>query len=146
MRSMAGRPPSKFGGGEVGVVGGSGGDLLSHVLRRSTMGASGFHGRVRNGVGWGTRAIGHQIDAPPHTACGGAGAPPAAARRGADRSAPAVRRRRVMRQVVGMGPSGGILWWSLTGEEVCWAIRTGQLARVATLPLPAYRRGGLPRP
>jgi hypothetical protein len=29
------------------------------------MGASGFHGRVRNGVGWGTRAIGHQVDAPP---------------------------------------------------------------------------------
>ena len=49
----------------TGVVGGPGGDLLSHVLRRSTMGASGFHGRVRNGVGWGTRAIGHQVDAPP---------------------------------------------------------------------------------
>ena len=48
-----------------GVVGGPGGDLLSHVLGRSTMGASGFHGRVRNGVGWGTRAIGHQVDAPP---------------------------------------------------------------------------------
>ena len=55
---------SAFGGGE-GVVGGSGGDLLSHVLRRSTMGAAGFHGRVRNGVGWGTRAIGHQIDPAP---------------------------------------------------------------------------------
>jgi hypothetical protein len=40
----------------------------------------------------------------------------------------------------------GVLWWSLTGEEVIRAIRTGQLARVATLPLPAYRRGGLPRP
>ena len=47
------------------MVGGPGGDLLSHVLRRSTMGASGFHGRVRNGVGWGTRAIGHQVDGPP---------------------------------------------------------------------------------
>ncbi len=39
------------------VLGGPGGDLLSHVLRRSTMGAAGFHGRVRNGVGWGTRAM-----------------------------------------------------------------------------------------
>ncbi len=82
-------------GGEVGVVGGPGGDLLSHVLRRSTMGAAGFHGRVRNGVGWGTRAIGHQVDRPPHTACDGVGALPAAARRGEDKSAPAVRRRRV---------------------------------------------------
>src|SRR3954451_2654188 len=55
-----------------GVVGGPGGDLLSHVLGRSTMGASGFHGRVRNGVGWGTRAIGHQVEQPPrHPACGG---------------------------------------------------------------------------
>ena len=40
-----------------GMVAGPGGDLLSHVLRRSTMGAAGFHGRVRNGVGWGTRAM-----------------------------------------------------------------------------------------
>ena len=28
-----------------------GGDLLSHVLRRSTIGAEGFHGRVRDGIG-----------------------------------------------------------------------------------------------
>ena len=41
----------------VRVLGGPGGDLLSHVLRRSTMGAAGFHGRVRNGVGWDTRAM-----------------------------------------------------------------------------------------
>ena len=34
-----------------GLVGGPGGDLLSHALRRSTMGAAGFHGRVRNGSG-----------------------------------------------------------------------------------------------
>ena len=46
------------------MVAGPGGDLLSHVLRRSTMGASGFHGRVRHGIGWGTRAIGHQVDEP----------------------------------------------------------------------------------
>jgi hypothetical protein len=28
-----------------------GGDLLFHVLRRSTIGAEGFHGRVRDGIG-----------------------------------------------------------------------------------------------
>ena len=28
-----------------------GGDLLSHALRRSTIGAEGFHGRVRDGIG-----------------------------------------------------------------------------------------------
>lgn len=33
-----------------------GGDLLSHALRRSTMGAEGFHGRVRDGIGWDTLA------------------------------------------------------------------------------------------
>ena len=35
----------------------SGGDLLSHALRRSTISAEGFHGRVRNGIGWITLAI-----------------------------------------------------------------------------------------
>ena len=38
-------------------LGGPGGDRLSHVLRRSTMGAEGFHGRVRDGIGWGTLAM-----------------------------------------------------------------------------------------
>jgi hypothetical protein len=34
-----------------GWAGGPGSDLLSHALRRSTMGAGGFHGRVRDGIG-----------------------------------------------------------------------------------------------
>ena len=34
-----------------------GGDLLSHALRRSTIGAEGFHGRVRDGIGCGPLAI-----------------------------------------------------------------------------------------
>ena len=34
-----------------------GGDLLSHALRRSTIGAEDFHGRVRDGIGWDTLAI-----------------------------------------------------------------------------------------
>jgi hypothetical protein len=33
------------------ALGGPGGDLLSHVLGRSTIGAEGFHGRVRDGIG-----------------------------------------------------------------------------------------------
>ena len=34
-----------------------GSDLLSRALRQSTIGAASFHGRVRNGIGWGTCAI-----------------------------------------------------------------------------------------
>jgi hypothetical protein len=33
-------------------AGGAGGVLLSRALRRSTIGAEGFHGRVRDGIGW----------------------------------------------------------------------------------------------
>ena len=33
-------------------LGRPGGDLLSHVLRRSTIGAGDFNDRVRNGIGW----------------------------------------------------------------------------------------------
>jgi hypothetical protein len=39
------------------LLGGPGGDLLSHALRRSTIGAEGFHGRVRDGIGWDTLAM-----------------------------------------------------------------------------------------
>ncbi len=34
-----------------------GDDLLFHRLSDSTIGAIGFHGRVRDGIGWGTDAI-----------------------------------------------------------------------------------------
>ena len=40
-----------------------GGDLLSHALRRSTIGAEGFHGRVRNGIGCIAPRYGHQTKA-----------------------------------------------------------------------------------
>src|SRR3546814_6689847 len=33
------------------VLGRPGGDILSHVLRTSTIGAEGFHGRVRDRIG-----------------------------------------------------------------------------------------------
>ena len=78
------------------------------------MGAAGFHGRVRNGVGWDTRAIGHQVDEPPHTACGG------------------------RRRVIGKFRHGLGLRLSLLGIEVVRAIRTGQLhasPRVHTRPI-----------
>ena len=35
----------------------SGGDLLSHVLRRSTISATALNGRVRNGIGCFARAM-----------------------------------------------------------------------------------------
>jgi hypothetical protein len=42
-----------------------GGDLLFHVLRRSTIGAEGFHGRVRDGIGCWSPRCDHQAVAPP---------------------------------------------------------------------------------
>ena len=42
-----------LGGGHIW----SGGDLLSHVLRRSTIGATGLNGRVRDGIGCFPRAV-----------------------------------------------------------------------------------------
>ena len=41
----------------IARFGGPGSDLLSHVLRRSTISARGLNDRVRNGIGWGTPAI-----------------------------------------------------------------------------------------
>ena len=106
------------------MVGGPGGDLLSHVLRRSTMGAAGFHGRVRNGVGWGTRAMATRSTQPPRAARGGGGAAAAAARPPADQGT-CGGRRRVIWQASGMGRLAcGCRW---RGIEVDRAIRTGQL-------------------
>ena len=39
------------------MAGRPGDDLLSRALRQSTIGATSFHGRVRNGIGWDTCAI-----------------------------------------------------------------------------------------
>src|SRR5258706_4081484 len=39
------------------LIGRPGSDLLSRVLRRSTIGAEGFHGRVRDGIGCSPLAI-----------------------------------------------------------------------------------------
>ena len=43
------------------VFGGPGGDLLSRVLGRSTIGAEGFHGRVRDGIGCLAPRHDHQV-------------------------------------------------------------------------------------
>ena len=45
-----------------GGSGRPGGDLLSRVLRRSTIGAEGFHGRVRDGIGCLAPRHDHQVD------------------------------------------------------------------------------------
>ena len=56
-----GRPACKVSDPPLAMMlhgaGRPGGDLLSRALRQSTIGAAGFHGRVRNGIGWGTCAI-----------------------------------------------------------------------------------------
>jgi hypothetical protein len=46
--------------GGWGVWDGPGGDLLFRALRRSTIGAEGFHGRVRDGIGCFAPRYGHQ--------------------------------------------------------------------------------------
>src|SRR5438067_9522818 len=48
------------GEGDWGGSAGPGGDLLFHALRRSTIGAEGFHGRVRDGIGCLAPRYGHQ--------------------------------------------------------------------------------------
>src|SRR5277367_4313419 len=52
---VKGYAPSRLDGGidkeEVSVLGRPGDDLLSHVLRQSTIGAKAFDGRVRDGIG-----------------------------------------------------------------------------------------------
>ena len=51
--------------GRYGRIGGPGGDLLSRALRHSTMGAGGFHGRVRDGIGCGPSAKATRSSNPP---------------------------------------------------------------------------------
>jgi hypothetical protein len=48
-----------------GVIGGPGGDLLFRTLRCSTIGAEGFHGRVRDGIGCLAPRYGHQAGQAP---------------------------------------------------------------------------------
>ena len=50
---------------ELGELGGPGGDLLFRRLSGSTMGAEGFHGRVRDGIGCLAPRYGHQAGQAP---------------------------------------------------------------------------------
>src|SRR6185312_3652861 len=52
-------------GGCGGWIGRPGGDRLSRALRHSTMGAGGFHGRVRDGIGCGPPAVTTRSSNPP---------------------------------------------------------------------------------
>ena len=62
-------PPPAFAGGgcfvivdkRLGVFGRPGSDLLSQALRPSTIGAKGFNGRVRDGIGFWDPCNSHRI-------------------------------------------------------------------------------------
>src|ERR1700740_378367 len=54
----------------AGRAGGPGSDLLFHALRRSTIGAEGFHGRVRDGIGCYAPRYGHQARFAGRELCG----------------------------------------------------------------------------
>ena len=45
----------------MACLGRPGGDRLSRGLSRSIIGAGGFHGRVRDGIGWFLPRHGHQV-------------------------------------------------------------------------------------
>ena len=108
------------------------------------MGAAGFHGRVREGIGWFTRAMDHRVGVTSLGFLGSPGGHGGSARMGRAGGWPGSH-------VSGEGDldaiTGRSLMWGrwLWVEEVDRAISTGQLQRVAALALPAYRRGGLPR-
>ena len=72
-----GRSADAVRGAIWGRFGGPGGDLLFHALRRSTIGAEGFHGRVRDGIGCLAPRYGHQAgqNAPARKRAAGLGAP-----------------------------------------------------------------------
>jgi hypothetical protein len=66
LTSYRAAPPRDGGGCErVGGIGGPGGDLLFRRLSGSTMGAEGFHGRVRDGIGCLAPRYGHQAGKAP---------------------------------------------------------------------------------
>ena len=107
------------GCGELRVAGlpGLAATYSSAPIWRSTIGAGGFHGRVRDGIGCFAPRYGHQAGA---------------ARLG--RVSGVWRGGRVWPLHAG----------GAVGKRVR-AISTGRLAPIARLPPPAYRRGGLPR-
>ena len=69
-----GRAPRPGGFPWAGRAGGPGGDRLSRDFGRSTMGAGGFHGRVRDGIGCGPPAVATRSSGPPPGSLPGGGA------------------------------------------------------------------------
>jgi hypothetical protein len=59
-RAKARKGPCVDGRKEGSDLGGSGDDLLSRVLRHSTMGAEAFNGRVRDGIGFWAPRLDHR--------------------------------------------------------------------------------------
>src|ERR671912_1753318 len=59
-RAKARKGPCVDARKEGSDLGGSGDDLLSRVLRHSTMGAEAFNGRVRDGIGFGAPRLDHR--------------------------------------------------------------------------------------
>ena len=73
LTSYRAAPPRVGDGVCVGRMGGPGGDRLSRVLGRSIIGAGGFHGRVRDGIGCGLPAMATRSSDPACVVCGGSG-------------------------------------------------------------------------
>ena len=112
-----------------GGLGGPGGDLLFRRLSGSTIGAEGFHGRVRDGIGCGPLAV---------------------ATRSSERTGGVGMDDRFLCE-----GSSVLVWCARAGltavrevlDQAERAISTGKLnaSFVFALTHPAYRRGGLPR-
>ena len=85
-----------------GAVCGSGGDLLSHALRRSTIGAAGLNGRVREGIGCFPRAV---TAGPAGRALGGVSAGASVLRARSDVFPSRVTRRGVSEATAGLPPA-----------------------------------------
>ena len=93
----------------------SGGDLLSHVLRRSTIGATALNGRVRDGIGCFARAV--------------------ATRPGKKRAFRAGCPEPCPRSIGAFETGWGPGWPSTGSDQACRAISTGQLNALLRLHL-----------
>ena len=158
--------PNRVREGILGWIGRPGGGRLSRVLRRSTMGAGGFHGRVREGIGCGppakatrssgpsrarhrqARALGRADRVPVRVVRCVSSVPPLVPGSGAcQRSVRVVSCRTARFSHRGLTPwrapaaiSVHGLNPSLSGDQ------NRSASRVAPFPHPACRRDGLSRP
>ncbi len=126
---------------ECVLAGRPGGDLLSRALRHSTMGAGGFHGRVRDGIGWLLPAMATRSSSEHASWTRGAWV-------GCGRFWCAwLRRMRVAAWALVAQRVDGCCAWRLVGGAFEPIGRLGPVsACVAALTHPAYRRDGLSRP